>query len=92
MSGTRYPITVTSGSKYAWTYSGANDYYINNLRMLTLDVSGSSANDNVTLKNVNFYKEIEWSVHSVKDYTDEYMCLECVRTVGKRQSIRRAYG
>ena len=92
MSGTRYPVTVTSGSKYAWTYSGANDYYINNLRLLTLDVSGNASTDTVTVKNVNFYKEIEWSVHSVKDYTDEYMCLECVRTVGKRQSIRRAYG
>ena len=43
MSGTRYPVTVTSGSKYAWTYSGANDYYINNLRLLTLDVSGNAS-------------------------------------------------
>ena len=60
--------------------------------LLTLDVSGNASTDTVTVKNVNFYKEIEWSVHSVKDYTDEYMCLECVRTVGKRQSIRRAYG
>jgi hypothetical protein len=92
MSGTRYPVTVTSGSKYAWTYSGANDYYLNNLRLLTLDVSGNSVSDAIEIKNVNFYKEIEWSVHAVKDYTDEYMCLQCVRTVGKRQSIRRAYG
>lgn len=78
--GTRHPVEITSGSSF--DYKG-------DLNKFTFNVEASEAA--VQLKEIEFYKSIDWSVHSIRDYNDEYMCLECVRTSGKRQSLRRAY-
>ena len=78
--GVRYPVTVASGE------TGYNYDY--DLRKFTFTLSGTG---DVKIRLFSFYRAIEWSVHSIRDYTDEYMCLECVRTVGKRDSLRRAY-
>ncbi len=79
-SGTRYPYIVTSGNNFDYVYD---------LSKFGFTLSGTGQ---VKIRLCNFYRGINWSVHSIRDYNDEYICLECVRTSGKRQSLRRAYG
>ena len=84
VDGTRYGInTVISGSSF-------ND----RLKLSNFEIVFSSASDGKTyyLRNFKFYKSSEWSVHSINDYNDEFMSLSCVRTEGRRDSRRRAYG
>jgi len=81
-TGTRYNVAITSGSSFD---------YIDDLKIFRVEYNADSG-DTLQIKDVEYYKSIDWSVHSIRDYNDEYMCLECVRTVGKRDSLRRAYG
>ena len=80
-TGTRYDVPVTSGASFN---------YMNDLKIFRVEYNADSG-DTLQIKDVEYYKSIDWSVHSIRDYNDEYMCLECVRTSGKRQSLRRAY-
>ena len=71
--------------------SGASFDYKDNLNLFSLSVSSSASGNKLYLRTAKYYKGIEWSVHSVNDYNDEYMVFDCVRTAGKRESRRRAY-
>mgnify|MGYP003110500820 FL=1 len=84
INGTRYGINnIVSGASFTDT-----------LKLSNFEIIFSSATVGKTyyLRNVKFYKASEWSIHSINDYNDEYMSLSCVRTSGKRDSRRRAYG
>ena len=82
LSGTRYGFNVTQGASWK---NGI--YAFNNLEF---DVSGASTK--LYIKDLKFYKSSNWHVQKVNDYNDEYMVFDCVRTTGKRDKIRRAYG
>ena len=82
LSGTRYAVPITNA------VSGS---YKNPLHKFTLDVSSSASGNKVFLRAAKYYKSIEWSVHQINDYNDEFMVMDCVRTAGKRESTRRAY-
>ena len=82
LTGTRYNVDITT--------SGSFDYK-GDLNLFSLNVSSSASGNKVYLRAAKYYKSIEWSVHSINDYNDEFMVLNCVRTAGKRESRRRAY-
>ena len=82
LGGTRYAVDITSGSTF--DYEG-------NLNLFSLNVSSSASGSQLYIRAVKYYKGIEWIVHSINDYNDEYMVFDCVRTAGKRESRRRAY-
>jgi len=82
LSGTRYGFDVTQGASWK-----NGTFVLNNLEF---DVSGASTK--LYFKDIKFYKSSRWSVQKVNDYNDEYMVFDCVRTIGKRDKIRRAYG
>ena len=82
-AGTRYAVTVTSG--------GSFDYEAD-LRDFELRVSGAANGNTVMVRGIEYYKSISWHVHSLKEENDAYMIFNCVRTKGKRDSIRRSYG
>ena len=52
----------------------------------------AATSNTVQLKEVELYKSLSWHVHSLKDMTDGYIIFNCVRTKGRRDSLRRAYG
>ena len=84
IDGTRYGInSVVSGSNFT-----------DRLKLSNFEIvfASSAIGKTYYLRNVKFYKSSEWSIHSINDYNDEYMSLSCVRTAGKRDSRRRAYG
>lgn len=85
-NGSRKAVTVTSGSNFA-----ASGGFILDFKKFKVDFS-ATAGDTIKLKNIKYYKSAEWSIHNVNDYNDEYMSLSCVRTSGKRDSRRKAYG
>jgi uncharacterized protein YdgA (DUF945 family) len=60
------------------------------MNKIVFDFSGDT-NDTIQIKEVEYYKSIAWSVHSLKDMTDGYMIFNCVRTTGRYDSRRRAY-
>jgi hypothetical protein len=43
-------------------------------------------------RHIDFYKQAEWRVESIKDFRDELMEIKAVRVRGDRTSRRRAYG
>ena len=45
----------------------------------------------VYLKGIQYYKSISWHVHSLKEINTQFTIYNCVRTSGKRDSIRRSY-
>lgn len=81
-NGTRYNTPVTSGASFN---------YVNPLRIFRLEYNADNG-DKLTIKDVKYYKSAEWSIHEINDYNDEFMSLSCVRTEGRRDSRRRAYG
>ena len=82
MGGTRYAVTVTSGSSF--------DYEAN-FRDIEFGISGAADGNLVYVRGIKYYKSIEWHVHSCKELNDDFMTFNCVRTRGKRDSRRRAY-
>jgi len=82
LSGTRYAVPITNA---------VSGNYKNPLHKFTFDVSSSASGNTVFLRAAKYYKSIEWSVHQINDYNDEFMVMDCVRTAGKRESTRRAY-
>jgi len=82
MGGTRYAVTVTSGSSF--------DYEAN-FRDVEFGISGAADGNLVYVRGIKYYKSIEWHVHSCKELNDDFMTFNCVRTRGKRDSRRRAY-
>ena len=82
MDGTRYAVTVTSGSSF--------DYEAN-FRDVEFGISGAASGNKIYVRGIEYYKSISWHVHSVKELNTDYMIFNCVRTRGKRDSIRRAY-
>tara|TARA_Y100000310_G_scaffold34795_1_gene32947 strand:+ start:735 stop:1721 length:987 start_codon:yes stop_codon:yes gene_type:complete len=83
-AGERHNVAITSGSSFDYK----DDFY---RFRFELSDAGSLNGAVLQFRNMHYYKAIDWSVHAIRDYTDEYMCLECVRTAGKRDSLRRAY-
>ena len=81
-AGTRIAITMASGS--AWNEE-------NPFERFELSVDGTKGNT-VMIRGIEYYKSISWHVHSLKDMTDGYIIFNCVRTKGRRDSLRRAYG
>jgi len=81
-NGTRYNTPVTSGASFN---------YVNDLRIFRLEYNADNG-DKLTIKDVKYYKSAEWSIHEINDYNDEFMSLSCVRTEGRRDSRRKAYG
>ena len=82
MDGTRYAVTVTSGSSF--------DYEAN-FRDFEIGVSGAADGNIVYVRGIIYYKSISWHVHSLKELNDEFMIFNTVRTRGKRDSRRRAH-
>ena len=82
MDGTRYAVTVTSGSSF--------DYEAN-FRDFELEVSGAASGNTVMIRDIKYYKSISWHVHSLKELNTDFITYNCVRTRGKRDSRRRAY-
>ena len=81
-SGTRYATTVTSGVSFD---------YEDNFRDFEFEVSGTASGNIVEVRAIKLYKSISWHVHSLKELNTDYMIFNCVRTSGRRDSIRRAY-
>jgi len=81
-TGTRHNVAVSSGSTFS---------YEGNLNKILFDVSGDT-DDTVYIRNAEFYKSISWHVRSVREYNDGFIIFNCVRTKGKRDSLRRSYG
>jgi len=81
--GTQTLLTVTTGSSF--DYEG-------DLATFVINYSSSTSGDIIYVKNVQYYKSISWHVHSLKELNDEFMIFNCVRTSGRRDSRRRAYG
>ena len=91
-SGTTSTSIYQTGSRNAVTLTEGADFdYLNDFRKLQIDFSATNG-DTITVKNIKYYKSSEWSVHEINDYNDEFMSLSCVRTEGRRDSRRRAYG
>ena len=42
------------------------------------------------VREIKYYKSIRWMVQAVRDYNDDYVIYECVRTRGKSDKNRRA--
>jgi len=82
MGGTRYAVTVTSGSSF--------DYEAN-FRDVEFGISGAASGNTVMVRGIKYYKSISWHVHSLKELNDEFMTFNTVRTRGMRDSRRRAY-
>ena len=82
IEGTYNKLNVTQGASWK-----NGTFALNNIMF---DVSG--ANTQLQIKEFKFYKSSVWSVIKVNDYNDEYMVFDCIRTVGKRDKLRRAYG
>jgi hypothetical protein len=82
ISGTRYGVAVSTGSNF--NYISGSKYY-------RWTISGNASGNKVYLRNLRQYKSIEWSVRRVDDYNEEYICLDCVRTAGRDDKLRRAY-
>ena len=83
LDGVRKAVTVTTGSSFD---------YEDNFRDFELRVSGSASGNKIYVKEIEYYKSLSWHVHSLKDMTDGYIIFNCVRTKGRRDSLRRAYG
>ena len=77
-SGTRYPVTVTAGDKFTNTQKFAKFQFT--------FVSGTT----FSIKDIKFYKSLEWSVHSVKELNDDFNVFNVVRIAGRIDSRRRA--
>ena len=84
-SGARYAVSITSGASW-----GPIDY-TKDFKRFSISCS-ADAGDTIMVKGIEYYKSISWHVHSLKEYNDDYMNFTCVRTRGKRDSRRRAYG
>ena len=82
MDGTRYAVTVTTGSSF--------DYEAN-FRDFQFKVSGAADGNTIMLRDIKFYKSISWHVHSLKELNTDFITYNCVRTRGRRDSRRRAY-
>ena len=82
INGNYNKLNVTQGASWK-----NGTFALNNIMF---DVSG--ANSKLEIKEFKFYKSSNWSVLKVNDYNDEYMVFDCVRTTGKRDKLRRAYG
>jgi len=92
LSGTTATSSYLNGARSSYTITSGNTFkFTDSFKRLRFKFDDLDTGEAVYMKGVKFYKSTEWSVHSVRDYTDEYMCLECVRTAGKRDSRRRAY-
>ena len=88
---------VIDGTSYDYTASITGGFDVDKL-------IGDSNNkiNSITIANtgnvrqhtrlIDFYKQAEWRVESVKDYRDELMEIKAVRVRGDRTSRRRAYG
>ena len=91
-SGTTSTSIYQTGSRNAVTLTEGADFdYLNDFRKLQINFNADSG-DTITIKNIKYYKSSEWSIHEINDYNDEFMSLSCVRTEGRRDSRRRAYG
>jgi hypothetical protein len=66
--------------------SGDSNNYLSSL------IIAKSSSNLIELKDINIYKSAEWSLETIKDYRDEYMIIQAVRTRGDRTSRRRTYG
>ncbi len=82
-NGTRSAVTVTTGS--SWDYEA-------DFRDFEIGLSGTASGNAVYIRDIQFYKSISWHVHSLKDQNNDFIIFNCVRTSGKRDSRRRAYG
>ena len=83
--GTRYNVKITSGA----TFDYKDDFY--KFRFEYTNGDNPARGTVLQFRNMRYYKGIDWVVHSVNDYNDEFMVFDCVRIAGKRESRRRAY-
>ena len=91
-SGTTSTSIYQTGSRNAVTVSGATNFnYLNDFQKLQINFNADNT-DTLQIKDIKYYKSSEWSIHEINDYNDEFMSLSCVRTEGRRDSRRRAYG
>ena len=81
-TGSRYAVTTTTGSGFD-VEANTQGFQV---------TFSADASDTIQLKEVEYYKSLSWHVHSLKDMTDGYIIFNCVRTKGRRDSLRRAYG
>jgi len=81
-SGTRYNVDVTSGDDFTYELD---------FREIQIHFSATT-DDTIYVRNAEYYKSISWHVRSVREYNDGFIIFNCVRTRGKRDSLRRSYG
>jgi len=79
-TGTRYDTPVTTGASFNYT---------DDLRIFRVEYNADSG-DTLQIKDVEYYKSLEWSVHSVKELNDDFNVFNVVRTAGRIDSRRRA--
>ena len=81
LNGTRHAVTITTGSSFN---------YEADFRDFVFNVSGAASGNKVMVREIKYYKSIRWMVQAVRDYNDDYVIYECVRTRGKSDKNRRA--
>ena len=92
VSGTSASSIYQGGTQYTTTVAGGSYNYEKTLKTVTFNWTGpNSANDTISLKEIEFYKSVSWHVHSLKDMTDGYIIFNCIRTQGRSDAKRRAY-
>ena len=79
-TGIRYDTPVTTGVQFN---------YAEDLRIFRVEYNADSG-DTLQIKDVEYYKSLEWSVHSVKELNDDFNVFNVVRTAGRIDSRRRA--
>jgi len=90
------PIVI-DGTSYDYTAAITGSFDIdkligdsnNKINSITIANTGNARQHT---RHIDFYKEAEWRVESIKDYRDELMEIKAVRVRGDRTSRRRAYG
>lgn len=80
-----YTASITGGFDVDKLIGDSN----NKINSITIANTGEAK---LHTRLIDFYKEAEWRVESIKDYRDELMEIKAVRVRGDRTSRRRAYG
>ena len=89
-TGTAATTTYKAGVRYDYDISnGATFKYTDALKRFQFKFQNSNSNL-IYIKDIRFYKSLEWSVHSVKELNDDFNVFNVVRTAGRIDSRRRA--
>jgi len=89
-TGTGATTTYKNGVRYDYDISNGSTFkYTDALKRFQFKFQNSN-NNLIYIKDIKFYKSLEWSVHSVKELNDDFNVFNVVRTAGRIDSRRRA--